>query len=88
MQSFKIWEMITLQEKQVQKIIVFEFSSSSKNLHAPQKRPSISTLLTASSSFFMSVSSSHGFTSNKTDDLPAEKRNNQKEIVINSSLSL
>jgi hypothetical protein len=36
----------------------------------------------------MSVSSSHGFTSNKTDDLPAEKRNNQKEIVINSSLSL
>lgn len=42
-----------------------------RNILAPQSNPSIWTLLTASSSFFMSVSSSQGFTSNRTDDLPA-----------------
>ena len=40
------------------------------SLQAPQVRPSIWTLRTASSSFFMSVSSSHGFTSIRTEDLP------------------
>ncbi|WVZ18685.1 hypothetical protein V8G54_006007 [Vigna mungo] len=43
------------------------------SLDAPQSKPSMLTDLTASSSFFMSVSSSHGFTSNRTDDFPAEK---------------
>lgn len=43
------------------------------NIHAPQSSPSILTLLTASSSLAMSVSSSHGFTSSKTDDFPANK---------------
>ena len=43
------------------------------NIHAPQCSPSIWTLLTASSSLAMSVSSSHGFTSSKTDDFPANK---------------
>uniref|UniRef100_A0A0A9DQY0 Uncharacterized protein n=1 Tax=Arundo donax TaxID=35708 RepID=A0A0A9DQY0_ARUDO len=41
---------------------------------APQSRPSIFTLLTASSSFCMSVSSSHGLTSIRTDDFPAKTR--------------
>ena len=49
--------------------------------HAPQSNPSIWTLLTASSSFFMSVSSSHGFTSIRTDDFPAEYENSTKSIL-------
>jgi len=39
------------------------------NLHAPQRSPSISILRTHSSSFAMSVSSSHGFTSRIMFDL-------------------
>lgn len=39
--------------------------------HAPKSNPSIWIDLIASSSFFMSVSSSHGYTSNKIDDFPA-----------------
>jgi hypothetical protein len=38
--------------------------------HAPQKSPGIDTERTHSSNFFMSVSSSQGLTSNRTDDLP------------------
>lgn len=45
--------------------------NANKNIHAPKSNPSISIDLTASSSFFMSVSSSQGFTSNITDDFPA-----------------
>jgi len=46
---------------------------SSFNIHAPQVKPGISTLRTASSSFFMSVSSSHGLTSSRMEDLPPVK---------------
>jgi hypothetical protein len=38
--------------------------------HAPQKSPGIDTERTHSSNFFMSVSSSQGLTSSRTDDLP------------------
>lgn len=38
-------------------------------------------LLTASSSFAMSVSSSHGLTSSKTEDLPAEKEIKEHKSV-------
>jgi hypothetical protein len=38
--------------------------------HAPQKSPVIDTERTHSSNFFMSVSSSQGLTSSRTDDLP------------------
>lgn len=39
--------------------------------HAPKSNPSTWIDLIASSSFFMSVSSSHSYTSNKIDDFPA-----------------
>ncbi len=44
--------------------------------HAPQKSPGIDTERTHSSNFFMSVSSSQGLTSNRTDDLPPGQPSN------------
>jgi hypothetical protein len=41
-----------------------------RSSHAPQKSPCIDTERTHSSNFFMSVSSSQGLTSSRTDDLP------------------
>ena len=61
-------------------------------LHCPHVRPSICTLRTAASSLAISVSSSHGLTSSKTEDLPtaqkpAQQHQHSAYVTISDSIS-